>query len=335
MRFTKWEITGNEVTLHPNGAFKLLGIMLTLICGAFATFFLLQGQQYDKDPGFTIPFVILLLLPGIIIFFGGNTRIVFDDTEREMKRYLFGFLKNKTIAYDDIAAIESYGSHNVGMNYRIFLKENRHGRGICISSGYPNSAHAAAMTFRRELIPILEQRIRAGATQTEAAISKHHTVTDFSFFHAEGSRYVVKSSRIFPAIMGLLFLAWGIYALVTGAGRHSAKASDGFFISYFPALLGLVFIISCFNKTIFDKAERKIILSYAGGIYKKEYYFGDFIRYLIVRKTTNLIYSGTDVRMELQPANKSKSVAITIHSFNNTRKIERFIEETNSIMDKI
>ncbi|PSK90132.1 hypothetical protein [Taibaiella chishuiensis] len=335
MRYTKWEINNNEVILHPNGAFKLMGIMATLICGAFAAFFLIQMQQYGKDPGFTIPFVILLLLPGIILFLGGNTRIVFDDGDRTMKRYLFGFLKNKTVNYDDIAAIESYGSHSTGMNYRIFLRENRHGRGIRISSGYAHSAHAAAMVFRRELIPILEQRIKAGASRTEPAIDMHKSITGFTFYRNEGSRYVVKASRIFPAIMGLIFLSWGVYALATGAGRHSAKASDAFFLTYFPVLLGLVFLVTCFNKTIFDKAERKIILSYAGGIYKKEYFFGDFIRYLIVRKTTNLIYSGTDVRMELQPVDKNKSVAITIHSFSNTRKIERFIEETNSIMDKI
>lgn len=275
-----------------------------------------------------------MLLPGILLFLLGYTRIVFDDNDHNMKRYLFGFIKNRTVNYDDIAAIESYGG-NAGLNYRVFLKENRHGKGISISSNYKSESDPAAMVFRRELIPLLEQKIKAGSSISSLSPTAPRYVTDFSYYKQAGSIYVVKEPKIMSVILGIIFIGFGVSAIASGAGSHNTKASDAFLITYFPVILGTIFLLTCLNKTILDKAERKIIQSYLGGIYKKEYYFGDFRRYLIVRKTTNLVYSGTDVRMELLPADKAKTITITIRNFNKTRKIERFIEETNTIMDKI
>lgn len=335
MRYTKWNIQAGSITLYPSGVFKIIGIAITALSAAFAIYFLVMLGPGGKDPCFIIPFFALLFLPGLFLFLGGFTRIVFDDNERSMKRYLFGFLKNKTVAYDDIAAIESYGS-NTGMNYRIFLKENRHGKGIAISSGYTSAQHTAAMVFRRELIPLLEQRVKAGSLQQEPVTgTTRNYITDFSYYKEQGNVYTLKTSHLPSLIIGLALFAWGIYALTLGSGNHYKKASDAFFATYFPLIIGFAFLVSCFTKTMLDKAGRKIILSYAGGLYKKEYFFSDFVRYLIVRKTTNMIYSGTDVRMELQPAGKTKTTVVTMRSFGKTRKIERFIEETNAIMDKV
>lgn len=335
MRHTKWQIGTDGITLYPNGIFKILGIAFAVMGLLFSGYFLFKFGTNDGDIGFLVVFSALLLVPGLIVFMGGHTRIVFDDTDHSMKRYLFGFLKNKTVDYDAIAAIESFGSASTGMNYRVFLKENRHGKGISISSGYKSASDPAAMVFRRELIPLLEQRIKATAPLASQATTTPRYITEFSYYKHAGSQYIIKESKVFTAIMGLLFVSWGIYALSRGMGAERAKASDGFMITYFPVILGGIFLLTCLNKTILDKAERKIIQSYLGGLYKKEYYFGDFVRYLIVRKTTNLIYSGTDVRMEMQPAGKTKTTTITLLSFNKTKKIERFIEETNTIMDKI
>lgn len=333
MRYTKWQIRTDGIALYPNGVYKILGIAFALISLGFSAYYLIELGQYGTDIGFNIAFLSLLLLPCILLFLGGYTYILFDDTDRCMKRYLFGFLKNKTVSYDAIAAIESYGG-NTGMNYRVFLKENRHGKGIGISSGYKSASDPAAMVFRRELIPLLEQKIKAGNPVGNAANVTPSYITDFVYYKNEGSVYVVRESKIFPAIMGLLFMSWGIYALSRGMNA-TRKTSDGFLVTYFPIILGLIFLLTCLSKTILDKAERKIKQSYLGGLYKKEYYFGDFLGYLIVRKTTNAIYSGTDVRMELQPTGKTKSTTITLHSFNKTRKIERFIEETNTILDRV
>lgn len=334
MRHTRWQIRPDGITLFPNGILKILGIVFTLISIGFSAYFLITLSKYGNDIGFNAVFLSLLLLPGILLFLLSYTRIVFDDNDHNMKRYLFGFIKNKTVSYDDIAAIESYGG-NAGLNYRVFLKENRHGKGISISSNYKSESDPAAMVFRRELIPLLEQKIKAGSNTSNQAATTPRYVTDFSYYKHAGSVYVVRESKIMSVIMGMLFIGFGISAMATGAGSHNAKTSDAFLITYFPVILGAVFLLTCLNKTILDKAERKIIQSYLGGIYKKEYYFGDFRRYLIVRKTTNLVYSGTDVRMELLPAGKVKTTTITIRNFNKTQKIERFIEETNAIMDHI
>lgn len=94
----------------------------------------------------------------------------------------------------------------------------------------------------------------------------------------------------------------------------------------------LLIIYGLFTTISLDKNSRKIVRASFGSLFRKEYSFDDFVRFLIVRKTTNLVYAGTDVRMQLNVRNQSRE--LNLRSFQKTNKIERFLEETRSILER-
>ncbi|WP_010603008.1 hypothetical protein [Pedobacter agri] len=70
------------------------------------------------------------------------------------------------------------------------------------------------------------------------------------------------------------------------------------------------------------------------GLGNKTYSFDHFNGIQTVRKSTNLIYSGTDVQLYFLKPGDQKEEVMVLSSFFSTKKVERFVAEVNSIITR-
>jgi hypothetical protein len=135
--------------------------------------------------------------------------------------------------------------------------------------------------------------------------------------------------------LGLIFIGATVAILFSPDFLANEGSIQKTLLTYFPAAIGLALLFAATSNIRFDKSQRKIIRSTFAGRFKKEYPFDDLIRFQVIRKTTNLIYSGTEVRAEIFLPAKNKTTILNLKSFIGTKKIERFLDEANTILGRI
>ena len=317
MAKTYWINEPYTLTVYPVRVLRLLGIIYFLGFTALGIF-LYISKVMNSLFVFSIfeGFIVFLCL---ILYAIGERKVIFDGSSRQMYTKMLGLTIN-TIPFDQIAAVTPY--HMMGaISYRVFTKQNRHGKGIPVSGGYSKRTNKNLIAYEQEVLPRIDELVFSNRP-----VEVKQAISEFQFFKEEAGIYTIKNNKIGGLIFGILLSAITVFILFHPEFMIDEVTYKRILATYFPLLLGLILIGVYFSSVSFDKNRREIISSALGGIMRKTYSFDDFIRFQIVRKTTNAIYSGTEVKAQL------KTREILLMTFRNTKKIERFIDEANTIL---
>jgi hypothetical protein len=267
----------------------------------------------------------MILVICLILFGIGERKVIFDSSSQQMYVKMFGVTTSST-PFDQIAAVTPYQTMGA-ISYRVFTKKNRHGRGIPISGGYSRQTNKNLIQYQQEALPRIDELVFSNRPP-----EVKQAIYEFQFFKEEGGVYTITKNKTGGLVFGVLLCALTIYALFHPEFMSDEVSYKRILVTYFPLLIGLALICACFTSISFDKNRRQIIVSYLGGITRKEYSFDDFVRFQIVRKSTNFVYSGTEVKALLNIPDKGKTRELFLRNFTGTKKIERFIDEASTIL---
>lgn len=327
MAKTKWIIEPGTLTIYPKRNLRVVGLIFFVLIAAFIFYLSTSLQGYSA--GFTFGYYGFLLLIPLLLIFIAETKVIFDGNNRTLYKKI-AFLPTGSIPFDDIAAVQAYEVLGNGFNYRLFRKSNRHGKGLIVSNGYSKASNPNLIQFQQEVLPKIDELVFANAP-----VIPKQTIYDFKFFKEEGGVYLLRDNKLGSLIFGLIFIGATVAILFNPDFMANENAFKRIFISYLPAAIGLGLLFAATSNIRFDKTQKKIIRSTFAGRVVKEYPFDDLIRFQIIRKTTNFIYSGTEVGAEILLAAKNKTTTLILKNFTGTKKIERFLDEANTILGRI
>jgi len=327
MAKTKWIIEPGILTIYPKRNLRIVGLIFFVLIAGFIFFLSRSLQGYSA--GFTFAYYGFLLLIPLLLIFIAETKVVFDGNSRQLYKKI-GFLPIGSIPFDDIASVQPYEILGSGYNYRLFKKSNRHGKGLIVSSGYNKATNANLIQFQQEVLPKIDELVFANAP-----VIPKQTIYDFQFFKEEGGVYLLRDNKTGSLVFGLILIGVTIAILLNPGFLTNEGSIQKILLTYFPAVIGLALLFAATSNIRFDKGQRKIIRSTFAGRVVKEYPFDDLIRFQIIRKTTNLIYSGTEVRAEIEVPAKKKTITLILKNFIGTKRIDRFIDEANTILGRI
>lgn len=327
MAKTKWILEPNTLTIYPKRNLRIVGLIFFILVAVFIYFLSREMIGYSMTTSI-IYYGLLLMIP-LLLVFAAESKVIFNGTDRRLYKKI-GFLPVGSIPFDDIAAVELYETLGSGFNYSLFRKSNRHGKGLVVSAGYSKATDANHIQYQNEVLPKIDELVFANAP-----LVSRQAIFDFEFFKEEGGVYVLRQNKTGSLILGLIMIGITVAIWLNPDFMINETAFKRILVTYFPLLIGLVLIYTFFSSFKFDKNQRKIIHSTWGGRKVTEYGFDDLIRFQIIRKTTNLIYSGTEVNAEIYLPHKEKMKTLAIRSFFSTKKIDRFLDEANTILGRI
>lgn len=327
MAKTKWIIEPNTLTIYPKRNLRIVGLVFFILFSGLIYFLSNRVGSYSLNA--TLSYYAFLLLIPLLLVLMAESKLIFNGTDRKLYRKI-GFLPVGSIPFDDIAAVDSYEVYGGGYSYKLFKKSNRHGKGLSVSNGYSKVIDANLIQYQNEVLPKIDELVFANAP-----VIPKQTIYDFEFFKEEGGVYQLKQQKIGGVIVGLIMIGITVAILLNPNFMADENAFKRILVTYFPLIIGLVFFYMIFSSVKFDKNQQKLIHSTFGGRKVKEYNFDDIIRFQIIRKTTNLIYSGTEVNAEIYLPAKDKMHVMSLKSFMGTKKIDRFLDELNTILGRI
>lgn len=326
MAKTYWINDSDTLTIYPARIVRTLSIVYLLVFSVM-NIVLYANHILNSISGVLI-FEMLIVVICLIIFGLGARQVIFDRDSRMMYIKVFN-LTMRSIPFDQIAAITPYDVMG-GTSYRVFTKENRHGKGIMISAGYAKRNHQNLMAYEQEVLPKINELVFSNRP-----IKPKTAIYDFKYFKENGNVYTLSYGKIMNLIAGLLLAALTAYILFHPGFLENEAGYKKLLVTYFPLLLGLILINSFFSVVIFDKGNRQITDSTLGGLIKRVYSFDDFYRFVIVRKSVNFIYSGTEVKAQLRiPNTGNKFRQLLLIHFRSTKKIQHFIDEADTILGR-
>jgi len=327
MAKTKWIIEPNTLTIYPKRNLRIVGLVFFILFLGLIYFLSIQMGSYSLVTKLSYS-GILLMIPLLMVFMA-ESKLIFNGTDRKLYKKI-GFLPIGSIPFDNIAAVTPYEVFGGSYSYSLFKKSNRHGKGLAVSSGYSKVTDPNLIQFQNEVLPKIDELVFANAP-----VIPKQTIYDFEFFKEEGGVYQLKQQKIGGVIVGLIMIGITVAILLNPNFMADENGFKRILVTYFPLIIGLVFFYMIFSSVKFDKNQQKLIHSTFGGRKVKEYAFEDIIRFQIVRKTTNLIYSGTEVNAEIYLPSKDKMHVMSLKSFMGTKKIDRFLDELNTILGRI
>ena len=274
--------------------------------------------------------LLLVLIVIVVLFIGwAGTCIEFDISTGIMRKKLMGFLPIASIPFSRIYGISPVSNMMGSYKYRIFKKDNRYGKGILVSSAYGKNDDPNAIAFVDEVITPIHRFLEAHDGPEDF---KPQLIEKYEFFNVQGGNYTIKRNKIGSTILGLVLLGIGIHELTPGAWLGHDLAIGRICFLIFTLIGGPAIMLAGFTEVKFDKDSRLLTRMSPIGLGNKTYSFDDFNGLQTVRKSTNLIYTGTDVQIYFLKPQSQKEDVLVLQSFMSTRKVERFISEVNSII---
>ncbi|MFW0718574.1 hypothetical protein [Pedobacter sp. N23S346] len=323
---TRWSIAPDRVTIYPYGLSYILAAVVAIIFAA-GYFFYTRSMQNSMESSMPLLLVLIVI---VILFVGwAGTSIEFDINSGIMRKKLMGFLPISSIPFSRIHGISPVSNMMGSYTYRVFKKDNRYGKGILVSCSYGKNDDPNAIAFVDEVITTVHRHLEAHDSPEDFM---PQTIENYTFFNVQGGTYTLKKNRIGSIVFGTLLLAIGIHELTPYAWLgHDINIGRIFFL-LFTLIGGPAIILAGFTDITIDKTSRLLTRTNPIGLGNKTYSFDNFNGIQTVRKSTNFIYSGTEVQVYFLKPGTQKEEAIALQSFFSTRKVERFVAELNSII---
>ena len=147
-----------------------------------------------------------------------------------------------------------------------------------------------------------------------------------NYYNQNGPNYTPKltSDKIASIVLLIFFIIAEIMILIGGEMETKYKVIFAILILFLASLVG--------KKVSINTEKKQVETSYFGLIFKENYSFQDFKKFILTKHTTNFINSGTSVSIEFMINGKSKVVEIS--KLRNAKNAEAFYEETKTIMQK-
>jgi hypothetical protein len=322
---TRWKTEANRITVYPYGLSYILAAVLAVI---FAAGYIVYVYNLQNSLESSIPLLAVMVMV-ILLFIGwAGTCIEFDNGQGIMRKKLFGFLPIRTLPLSKIFAINPV-TNFASYRYKVFKKDNRYGKGILVSCAYSKSDDPNALAFVEQVITPIHGYLENYDSPSDFAPVM---ISSYEFFDVQGSAYTIKKNKIKTTLFGLILLAVGIHELTPYAWLgHDINIGRICFL-LFTIIGGLAIILAGYTNVKFDKNTRLLTRTSPIGLGNKSFSFSNFNGIQTVRKSTNFIYSGTDVQLYFLKPESQKEEAIVLQSFFSTKKVERFIAEVNSII---
>lgn len=316
LRKTRWKSEPRSITVFPYGIFYILSFCLAL---GFGLFFVVNSAPQGAIIAIAV-FVVLVAL-------FGSTKIVFDNEQQLMQKKLFGFLPTVSLPFEKVEAINIVRNNTRGYNFRVFKKNNKFGKGTIVSAGYSKDTDKNALAFIDEVISPVHAWLDSTQVPEKASSAPIGT---YSFFEVNQTEHKVKKSKVFLLAMSAALIAFAVFALIDDSVMANARSFMKYAVIFGSFIFGVLLLVGSFTKIIFDTAGRCVRV--VSPFRNKEYAFEDFDGFQIVRRSTNMIYTGTDVQIYFRANNNQKAGMLVLKTFMGTKKIDRFLEEANNIM---
>lgn len=327
---TRWDIETQRVTLYPYRIFNALSIAFAIVLLGFVIFaYVMVGQDPMLSFSTGVPIFITFGVIVALIWAVGRTTVVFDNDAQVMRKKLFGVLPIRSERFDDLANVGIVRNTMGGFNYRAFPKRNKYGKGVVVSASYAKDDDPNAIALNNEAFPVIAQFLSAGYNPIE---NTNDVIMDFKFYNNHPPYYEIKRNMAGSLILGFGLLALGVNELTNHSITHDSDTFHQFLVIGLFLLFGLFFIYSAFTKVVFDTNAKTVSRTNPLGLGNQTYSFADFINFQITRRTTNMIYSGTDVKMYFHIPGSNKQKVLPLKSFRSTKKIDRFLQESRYII---
>jgi len=323
MAKTFWISEPDTLTIYPARIARRLSIIYFIVFTALIV--VLYTSKTLSNTNLVLTYEGLIILMSLLVYIMGERKVIFDAESRQLSTKLFG-ITTSTTPFDQIAAITPYDTMGA-ISYRAFSKSNRHGKGIILSCGYSKQNNPNLTAYEQEVLPRINELVFSNRP-----LHTKQVIYDFKFFNEENGIYKITHNKLSGLIFGVLLIALTVFILFHPDFMDDRASYKRILVTYFPAIIGLVLVNGFFSSVSFDKNNRQIIDTTLGGLIKKTYPFEDFIQFQIIRKSTNFIYTDTEVKALIDLPGQNKTKPLLVINFRRTRHIERFIDEANTIL---
>jgi len=323
---TRWSIERDRITIYPYGWYFVISVIIAVLFIGF-TIAVYMLEPYSM--GTAMPILLPLFLVMIVLFFaGGYTNIVFDNNNFTMTKRWMGVVPVVTKSFDQLHGVNVMKQTTGGFNFRIYPRDNKFGKGVAISSYYSKDTHPNCIAFTTEVIPLIHKYLDMNSPLPV----QQEIITEYQYFTESNGVYTYKQRKIGMVIFLIACLALGIHECTPYA--YSLYKSDALRIAMIvcPFLFGAIFLNGMFMKITFDTKSKMVEKSSPARIGNLKMPFAYFQNFHMIRKTTNGAYSGTEVHMIFYEPGAKNTKSMMIRQVQNTKKIDRLVEEIKSIM---
>ena len=323
---TSWKIEPDRIVIYPYGlSYILAGVLAVIFAVGYIVFLTYLNSSFESS----MP-LLLTLVATIILFVGwAGTYIEFDLSGGIMRKKLMGILPIASVPFSRIHGITPVSNMMGSYKYKVFKKDDRYGKGMLVSCAYVKTDDPNAIAFVEEVATPIHQHLAAHDAPEDY---KPFRVDSYEFFSVEGGAYTLKKNRIGSILFGLALLSIGIHELTPVAWLGDGYSVGRICFLLFTLIGGPAIILAGFTDVTLNKSSRLLTRTSPIGLGNKTFSFDDFNGVQTVRKSTNFIYSGTDVQVYFLKPGAQKEDVIVLQSFFSTKKVERFITELNSII---
>ncbi|MDQ8005648.1 MAG: hypothetical protein REI64_12665 [Pedobacter sp.] len=322
----KYKIDQSEIRIYPKYNLLIVFAIVYVVLLIVPVFLVagMEGATFTTILRFVgISATVSGLIFGIPMLVFAKNHISFNLITSEV--YKKGIFGSKRLMH--FSEIDSIVHKNMAtqMGYFISIKGDKFGKGVFLSPAVPQ--------FVIEVLPALKNAI-SGSRSPVVEKNVDITAGNFEYYTYKDGKYHVHTNpfRQFGlglAVVSLFFCATVYYYFIAA----SANGDDmKYMIISFCVLLLLIGL--CSKQAHFDTHSKQLVFKFYRITFKK-YPLSEFHNFSITRSTTNGMYNGTDVKLLFKKADGKTRESFELRDFGKTKGIERFIDETEHIINKI